>query len=260
MTADLLSRHLRDLPAFRALLRATEARFYATIDLPQPTLDVGCGDGHFAATTFRNKIAVGIDPQWQSLHEASLRNGYCGLTQAAGDRLPFTNAAFASAISNSVLEHIPDVQSVLNEVSRLLLRGAPFVFCVPSDNFLAMLSVSRTLRAWGLPAIAVAYENFFNRISRHHHCDSPAIWQARLASAGFAVERHWYYFSEGALRALEWGHFLGLPALVTKILFGRWVLVPTPANLKLTDYLLRRHFEEPLPARGAYLFFIARKM
>ena len=97
-------------------------------------------------------------------------------------------------------------------------------------------------------------------ISRHHHCDSPAVWQARLASAGFAEERHWYYFSEGALRALEWGHFLGLPALIIKVLFGRWVLVPTPANLSLTDHLLRRHFDEPLPARGAYLFFIARKM
>jgi len=37
------------------------------------------------------------------------------------------------------------------------------------------------------------------------------------------------------------------------------VLVPTTANLMLTDRLMRRHFEEPLPASGAYLFFIARK-
>jgi hypothetical protein len=33
--------HLRDLPYFRALVRAVEAEFYQTLDLPAPTLDVG---------------------------------------------------------------------------------------------------------------------------------------------------------------------------------------------------------------------------
>ena len=259
MTNDLLARHLRELPAFRALLRATEARFYAELELPQPVLDVGCGDGHFAAAAFAQKPAVGIDPQWHSLQEAQARNGYCGLLQAAGHHLPFAGASFASAVSNSVLEHIPDVQPVLEEVSRVLQSGAPFIFCVPSENFLPMLSVSRALRRSGLAMLAARYETFFNRISRHHHCDSPGIWQARLRAAGFSVERYWYYFSATALRALEWGHFLGLPALVSKLIFGRWVLVPTTANLMLTDHLMRRHFEEPLPAHGAYLFFIARK-
>ena len=38
---DLLWRQLKSLPAFRALLRAVEARFYAYIPLPEPTLHVG---------------------------------------------------------------------------------------------------------------------------------------------------------------------------------------------------------------------------
>ncbi|MBI3361095.1 MAG: methyltransferase type 11, partial [Chloroflexi bacterium] len=59
---DLLTRHLRDLPAFRALLRATEARFYQDLQLPEPTLDLGCGDGHFASMTFAHPLAAGVDP------------------------------------------------------------------------------------------------------------------------------------------------------------------------------------------------------
>ena len=39
---------LRELPAFRALLRAVEARFYDHIPLPDPVLDLGCGSGRAA--------------------------------------------------------------------------------------------------------------------------------------------------------------------------------------------------------------------
>ena len=42
---DLLWQHLKTLPAFRALLRAVEARFYQQLDFPGPVLDIGCGDG-----------------------------------------------------------------------------------------------------------------------------------------------------------------------------------------------------------------------
>ncbi|MEP7359635.1 MAG: methyltransferase type 11, partial [Anaerolineales bacterium] len=64
----------------------------------------------------------------------------------------------------------------------------------------------------------------------------------------------------GALRALEWGHYCGLPAAVAHTLTGRWVLSPTRANLALTERLLRPYYAERLPEQGAYLFFIARKL
>ena len=68
---DLLWQQLKSLPAFRALLRAVEARFYPLIPLPEPTLDVGCGDGHFAAMTFPGRtLTAGIDPWWGPLQKA----------------------------------------------------------------------------------------------------------------------------------------------------------------------------------------------
>ena len=54
---DFLWRHLRELPAFRALLRAVEARFYQDLlPLQEPVLDLGCGDGHFASVTFPRRL------------------------------------------------------------------------------------------------------------------------------------------------------------------------------------------------------------
>ena len=64
---DLLWRQLKTIPAFRAILRAVESRFYFAVDLPGPTLDVGCGDGHFAQMTFDRRIDVHVSSVRQKL-------------------------------------------------------------------------------------------------------------------------------------------------------------------------------------------------
>ena len=86
---DYLYLHLRDLPYFRALLRGVEATFYQGLPLPAPTLDVGCGDGHFASLVFDRQIDVGLDPWTGPIHEAGRRNAYRLLVQADGSRSPF---------------------------------------------------------------------------------------------------------------------------------------------------------------------------
>jgi SAM-dependent methyltransferase len=257
---DFLFLHMRDLPYFRALLRAVESRFYQQRPLPAPVYDVGCGDGHFASITFESKIDAGLDPGHAPIHEARSRGAYRTLVEADGARAPFPDNYFASAFSNSVLEHIPHVEAVLAETARVLAPGAPFLFCVPNQNFPRALSVARFLDRTGLVGAADAYRRFFNRISRHLHCDDPETWAKRLQAAGFAVESYWSYFSPSALAALEWGHLLGLPSLVSKKLFGRWTLAPWRVNLWLTMAPLRRYYNEPVPQeRGAYTFYVTRR-
>mgnify|MGYP007044808343 CR=1 FL=1 len=88
MTEDLLWRQLKGVPAFRALLRAVESRFYRNMDLARPVLDLGCGDGHFAQCTFIKTPEIGVDPSWGPLIEARKRQVYELPIQANGDRLP----------------------------------------------------------------------------------------------------------------------------------------------------------------------------
>jgi SAM-dependent methyltransferase len=257
---DFLFLHARDLPYFRALLRAKESTFYQDRPLPSPVYDVGCGDGHFASVTFDRPVDIGLDPWHGPIHEARRYSAHRGLVEADGARGPFREACFASALSNSVLEHISNVDDVLIETARLLKPGAPFLFCVPNPNFTRYLSVARFLAAIGMESLANAYRGFFNRISRHVHVDTPEIWIKRLQAAGFEIESHWDYFSPGALAVLEWGHYLGLPSAISKMLFGRWILVPSRLNLWLTITLLRPYYNEPVPQeRGAYTFYVARR-
>ena len=259
--SDFLWQHLQDLPAFRALLRAVEARFYQDLlPLEEPVLDVGCGDGHFASVAFPLPLAAGIDPGSAVLSEARVRGAYHLLAQALGDGLPFPNGHFATVISNSVLEHIPGVDAVLAEVARVLRRGGRFIFCVPGDHFTELLLLTQVFRRIRLEQLAVAYERYFNRISRHHHCDGPEVWGDRLQAAGLQLETHFTYFSARATHALDLGHYLGAPSLVAKRLSGRWILAPTRWNLALTERCLRPLYEEPLPDTGAYLFLVAHSL
>lgn len=266
---DFLWPHLRDLPAFRALLRAVEARLYQNLlPLDEPVLDVGCGDGHFASVAFPRPLAAGMDPATAVLREARERGAYRVLAQALGGALPYADGAFATVVSNSVLEHIPDVDSVLAEIGRVLRdpepyegqRGGRFVACVPGDRFAELLFFTQLFRQLRLEGLARAYARYFNRISRHHHCDEPEVWRDRLARVGLRLVDSFYYFSERANHALDLGHYLGAPSLVAKRLFGRWILVPSRWNLALTEHWLRPLYEEPLPEVGAYLFFVAEKL
>lgn len=257
---DYLWLNLSTLPYFRGLLRAVEARCYPSFQLPEPILDLGCGDGNFVTMAFDKKVDVGVDPWTGPVHQAAKEGGYRLVVQGNGDGMPFPDDYFGSAFSNSVLEHIPDLDSVLMEMARVLKPGAPFVFCVPNHNFLQNLSVSNAFDRAGLRPLGNAYRAFFNLISRHHHCDSPDVWADRLGRAGFVVDEWWHYFSPQALAVLEWGHYFGLPALVSKKLFGRWIISPTRWNLAITRWITQPVYDEaPRQEKGSYSFYVTHK-
>jgi SAM-dependent methyltransferase len=256
---EILWRHLRELPYFRAMVRAVEDRFYQGLELPGPVLDLGCGDGHFASVAFDHPLDVGLDPWWEPLLESRSRNAYQMLVRSDGAKVPFENGHFASAVSNSVLEHIPHVEDVLAETARVVRSGGRFVFCVPNHRFPQFLLGTQTFRKAGLIGAAEWYSNFFNRISRHQHCDSLEVWLDRLDRVGFEIEQHWDYFPADALHRMEVGHAFGLPALVSKKLTGRWVLAPTRFNLWAPYRIARQVFNDPVSPEGVYSFYITRR-
>jgi SAM-dependent methyltransferase len=248
---DFLYLQLRDLPYFRAFLRAVESTYYQDLPLPAPVYDVGCGDGHFASLTFEQKIDVGLDPWHGPIHEAKKFGAYKSLVEADGARSPFPSNYFASGFSNSVLEHIPHIDDVLAETARVLRKDAPFYFCVPNTRYLSELSISRVL--------GKSYTEWFRRISRVSHADEPDIWKGRLERAGFTLERYWHYFSPASMRVLEWGHYFGVPSVFARVLTGKWIITRTPWNLWLTKKYVSK-YASPQPVEdGTFTFYIARK-
>jgi SAM-dependent methyltransferase len=256
---QVLRRQLGELPYFRAMLRTVETCFYQSYPLPGPVLDIGAGDGHFAQVTFERPLDVGLEPFAPSIREAAGRNCYRLLAQADGGKMPFGDNSFGSAISNSVLEHIPHVRQVLAETCRVLKPGGLFLFCVPNPAYLSELSMPSILSRVGLRGLGERYREWFRVMSRVHHAETPEVWQGWLEAAGFRLEKWWHYFSPQAMRVLEWGHYFGGPSLVARKLTGRWILAPARWNLAITEQVVRNHARPVEDPRGTFTFFVARK-
>ena len=256
---DYLWPMLKSLPYFRALLRSVEAAFYKDFILKEPSLDIGCGDGHFAEFVFHQKLGLGMDPAHASLKEAQARESYEMLVQSNGDQQPFPSEYFASAISNSVLEHIPQVEHVLKESARLLKPGAQLIFCVPNHRWKDNLLIFQWLKKIKLNKIADSYQRLFIRISRHVNMFSPQQWESRLNKAGFSLERFWHYFPPKSLHALELGHYFGFPSLISRSLTKRWILLPKKWNLALTYQYLKSFALAEADQQGTYTWFVAKR-
>jgi len=106
-------------------------------------LDLGCGEGRHAITAYLNEgvHVIGLDLSLDDLGTAGTRfkefedaadttrsvNFLC----ASGLHLPFQNESFDKVVCAEVLEHIPDYQSVLSEIGRVLKPGGQFAVSVP---------------------------------------------------------------------------------------------------------------------------------
>ena len=174
--------------------------------------------------------------------------------------MPFPDAHFATVVSNSVLEHIPDVEPVVREVARVLKPGGWFHFCVPGPNFRRFLSVARALDAVGLRGPAEAYRRLFDRISRHRYYNTPEEWDAATHRApdctsnvgGATSPRRPWPPSNGAIR---WD----CPPSWRKNSPVAGSSRPRAGTSPSPKALLRRFYEEPMPEEGAYLFFVVRR-
>src|SRR5690349_11847714 len=132
-------------------------------------------------------VDAGVDPAASEVRQAARRGTYHSVAVPSGATLPFPDAAFASVMSNCVLEHIPPLDETLAEISRVLRPGGMFVTTVPSPNFARYLLGATLPRALGLRRLGAAYGRFFNQISRHYHTDSLDVWRERLAAHGLEL-------------------------------------------------------------------------
>ncbi|MGD2178899.1 MAG: class I SAM-dependent methyltransferase, partial [Anaerolineae bacterium] len=181
-----------------ALWRAIEVRVAAEQRYERPLLDLGCGDGLIGQVLFgtRRQVDVGLDPWMDQLRRAADSTVYGHVDQADGHAMPYTDRSFATVFSNSVLEHIRDVEPVLREVRRVLEPGGRFIFSVPSDAFRSMLDGYARRLAAGDAAGAEAYAAAVDRRLEHRHYHAPQTWRELLADAGMNLLEATYYIPE----------------------------------------------------------------
>jgi SAM-dependent methyltransferase len=158
-------------------------------------LDLGCGDGLIGQVLFGSDggVDVGVDPWLEQVRQAARSDVYRRVDLADGHHLPYKAGAFATVFSNSVLEHIEDVEPVVREVGRVLQRGGRFVFTVPSDAFRSLLDGTIRRQEAGDLVGAQTYASSIDEWLAHFHYYTPDQWASILGGAGMRLVKARYY-------------------------------------------------------------------
>jgi len=121
-------------------------------------LDLGCGDGR-DMIVFERKGArcTGVDFSEQMIREGVKRLRKAGVSKArlfvgSAQSLPFKDESFDKVSCSEIIEHIPDWEKAIREISRVVKRGGLVVITTPNK--------------YGLYGLEKAFLKFVYRVLR----------------------------------------------------------------------------------------------
>jgi 2-polyprenyl-3-methyl-5-hydroxy-6-metoxy-1,4-benzoquinol methylase len=122
----------------------------ANVTAGQRVLDVGCGEGRFAAELARaGAEVVAVDVAEEPLRRARIRHPELDLRLLDGAgpwELP--DAAFDVVWVGEVIEHVLDTAAWLSEVRRVLRSGGVLLLSTPAHGRLTLLRLALSRRAF----------------------------------------------------------------------------------------------------------------
>jgi 2-polyprenyl-3-methyl-5-hydroxy-6-metoxy-1,4-benzoquinol methylase len=130
-----------------------ELRLCALLEHLEPSmrvLDVGCGEGRFAAALAgAGASVVGIDVAEEPLRRARERHPELELHRVAeAEALPFADSSFDLVWAGEVIEHVADTSAWLSELRRVLRSGASLLLSTPENGRIELLAAAISRRAF----------------------------------------------------------------------------------------------------------------
>jgi 2-polyprenyl-3-methyl-5-hydroxy-6-metoxy-1,4-benzoquinol methylase len=166
-----------DVGARRSFLLAHVHAHAATRASPR-VLDVGCGEGYFAALLAQAGVeVVGVDVAQEPLRRARERHPELDLRLLPDDGgWPLADASFDVVWAGEVIEHVADIASWLSEVRRVLRSGGELLLSTPAHGRAAMLVLALSARR---------FDSHFDPRSDHLRFYSARTLRALLADFRF---------------------------------------------------------------------------
>jgi ubiquinone/menaquinone biosynthesis C-methylase UbiE len=220
---NFFRQYFNQTPLALARERATECYIFSKMVIEEPVLDLGCGEGLFSSILFSNKVQVGIDPNSRELRRAGEFGCYRTLICCAGDSVPLPNESIRTIISNSTLEHIPNLEPVLKEMSRLLIKDGSFILTVPSDEFYKASFLYKAIFQFIGKNARDYYRQKYNKFWKHFHDYKPETWVNLFNSNGWAVESMKRYNSKSATLINDILVPFAIIGLLNKKINNKWI-------------------------------------
>lgn len=130
------------------LLLARVHKLSGVDEAPPRVLDLGCGEGHFAALLVKAGMSVvAADVALEPLQRAREAHPELDLCKLAPDApLPFDDCSFDAVWAGEVIEHVADTQGWLSEVRRVLRSGGTLLLSTPDHGPLARIAMALSRR------------------------------------------------------------------------------------------------------------------
>ncbi len=228
------------------LWRAAEIAALREQAFDPPVLDLGAGDG-LVTSRVLEQVAIGLDPDEPTLRKAAALGIYLGILPQTIQAADLPPGSLGTILSNSVLEHIPQIDTALAAAARALRPGGRLIFTCPSAAFSHWLV---------LPTQGYAARR--NRHFQHLNLWPVEEWQRRLEQAGLSVECVRPYLRRGWVWTWDALELLQLVYIGQTRLFGRvWRSLPPTWVAALARRAARLDLSAPAPGGGQLI--VARK-
>lgn len=190
-----LSKFIKQGSISGSIWRAQEIISLSNSILNPPVLDLGCGDGSFVKLVFNGKLDFGLDLSSSKISKAKQIKAYKNYIIADAHKIPLSTNSINTVFSNSVFEHIPNLDGVIYEISRVLKPGGELIFTTHSPQS-KKFYFSSFLRGFGLNLLANYYENIFTKMLQLRTLWTIKKWERILARAGLKVTKKKLLVSE----------------------------------------------------------------
>jgi SAM-dependent methyltransferase len=254
---ELLTEFVARYPAqpATAFWRGIEIDILSHAPIPEGLgLDLGCGDGILTDILFkrmgRKPRLVGVDPDPLETDAARKYPFYERVHTTGGESIPEPDSTFDYAISNSVLEHIPELEPVIAELGRVLKPGGQFFFTVPCPGFRDNLA--------GAILPGVSRDEYLTQLDKrvaHFNYLSRLEWEAMANRHGMRVTDVVGYLGKAATQ--RWETLSRLTGgLLHSLTFGKRRPIEIQRSLRLRD--MQNTISLPHAVAGAIATVIAR--
>lgn len=116
---------------------------------PERVLEIGCATGRLLS----HLEVMGVQAVGTEMSHSALNNfgGHSPVVQGDGAKLPFADETFDLIVANHVIEHVPDINAFINEVSRVMRANGTVFLSYPQEPIRGLFAAVASLRMFHHP-------------------------------------------------------------------------------------------------------------